>query len=148
MSETTRGKLDEADRVVQVLHAAKLTPDGQLGLLQTRADVLIARQSWAEARAGLEQLLKLAPMNGRALLSLGRTYAAEENWPRATLVFETAYRVPAATYRASLELANIELKNRHYDRSVEYLEKALSIQKTDGVEDYLARVKTLAAKRG
>ena len=85
-------------------------------------------------------------MNGRALLSVGRTYAAEENWARATLAFEAAYRVPETIYRASLELANIELRNRHYDRSVEYLEKALSIQKTDGVADYLARVRTLTAK--
>lgn len=142
------GKLDGADQVVRTLEAAKLTLDGQLALMQTKADLLAARQNWVEARAELERLIKLVPMNGRALLSLGRTYAAEENWPRATLVFETAYRIPSATYRASLELANIELKNRHYDRSIEYLEKALSLRKTDGIEDYLARVRTLAAKRG
>jgi tetratricopeptide (TPR) repeat protein len=142
------GKLDGADQVVRTLQLAKLTPDGQLALMQTKADLLAARQNWVDARAELERLIKLAPMNGRALLSLGRTYAAEENWPRATLVFETAYRIPSATYRASLELANIELKNRHYDRSIEYLEKALSLHKTDGIEDYLARVRTLAASRG
>ena len=45
-----------------------------------------------------------------------------------------------------LELANIELKNRHYAKSVEYLQKALSIEKTDAVEDFLARVKTMVVK--
>jgi hypothetical protein len=47
---------------------------------------------------------------------------------------------------ASLELANIEIKNRHYTKSVEYLQRALSIEKTDAVQDFLVRVKTLAAK--
>ena len=47
---------------------------------------------------------------------------------------------------ASLELANIELKNRHYAKSVEYLQKALSIEKTDAVEDFLARVKTMVVR--
>jgi hypothetical protein len=47
---------------------------------------------------------------------------------------------------ASLELANIEVKNRHYAKCVEYLQKALSIEKSDAVEDYLTRIKTLVSK--
>ena len=55
-------------------------------------------------------------------------------------------RQPASAYQASLELANIELRNRHYAKAVEYLEKALSIEKTDTVQDYLARVRTLVPR--
>jgi len=51
--------------------------------------------------------------------------------------------VPDSTYRASLELANLEIRNRNYARSVEHLQKALSLQHTDEVADYLARVRTL-----
>lgn len=141
------GKIDDADRVLRAMSPAKLTPDGQRSLQRARAEVLIAREEWTAARAELETLLTTAPMDGLALLSLGRTYAAEENWPRATLAFEAAYRVPISTYRASLELANIELRNHHFDKAVRYLETALSIRKTDGVEDYLARVRVLAGKR-
>ena len=140
-------KLDDAEKIVRTLEGRRLTPEGRLAAQQTKVDLLIARQQWAAARTELEGLLKIAPMNGRALLSLGRTYAAEEDWPRATFAFEAAYRVSETTYRASLELANIELKNRHYPQAIEYLEKALSLQKTDGVEDYLARVKTLALQQ-
>ena len=56
------------------------------------------------------------------------------------------HQIAGSTYRASLELVNIELKNRHYDKCVEYLQKALSIEKTDAVEDFLVRVKTLVQK--
>lgn len=141
------GKLDDAEKIARLLEGRRLTPEGRVAMLQTKADVLIARQKWTEARVELDTLLKLAPMNGRALLSIGRTHAAEEDWARATFAFEAAHRVPETTYRASLELANIELKLRHYDRAIEYLEKALSLQKTDGVQDYLARVRTLALQQ-
>ena len=136
------GKLAEAEQALGALKT-ELTPPGRLALLQGRADLLIARKRWPEARAEAEALLKLAPLDGRALLTVGRTYAEEQDFPHAMLAFEAAYRIPESTYRASLELAGLELRNRRYDKSVEYIEKALSIQRTDSVEDYLARVKTL-----
>jgi tetratricopeptide (TPR) repeat protein len=141
------GSLDEAQGVL-----AKLNLDSKseywLEFLQTKADLLAAQMRWPEARREIESLLKLAPLDGRALLSLGHAYAAEDDMPRATFAFESAVRVPATAYVASLELANIELKNRHYSKSAEYLNRALSIEKTDAVEDFLARVKTLADKDG
>ena len=127
---------------------AKLSPEGRITFLQTRADLLAAQKKWADARKELQALLELAPLDGRALLSLGRAYAAEDDLPHAIFAFEAAFQIPNYTYRASLELATIELKNRHYDKSVEYLEKALSIERTSAVEDYLARVRTLIVKSG
>jgi len=139
------GKLPEAELALKALKP-ELMPAGRLAVLQTRADLMIAQKHWPEARQEVETLLKSAPLDGRGLLTLGRTYLEEQNIPRAMFAFEAAYRIPEATYRASLELANIELKNRHYSKTVEYLEKALSIEKTDTVEGYLARVKALAAR--
>jgi predicted Zn-dependent protease len=141
------GTLSRAREVLASL-GAPLSPEGRLAFLQTESDLLAAGKKWPEARRPLEELLRLAPLNGRALLSLGRTYLAEGNLPRATFAFEAACQIDDSAYRASLELANIELKNRHYAKSAEYLQKALSIEKTDAVEDYLARVKTLAGKDG
>jgi tetratricopeptide (TPR) repeat protein len=126
---------------------AHLSPEGEVSFLQTKADLLIAQKKWPEARTQLQKLLQLAPLNARALLSIGRTYAAEDDLPRATFAFEGALQNSEFTYAASLELANVELKNRHYDKSVEYLEKALKIERTSAVEDYLARIKTLVVKK-
>jgi len=136
------GKLTEAEQALDALKT-ELTPQGRPAFLQLCADLLIARKRWPEARAEAEALLKLDPLNGTALFTLGRTYAEEHDFAHATLALEAAYQIPESTYRASLELAGIELRNRRYAKSVEYLEKALSIQETDQVEDYLARVKTL-----
>ena len=46
----------------------------------------------------------------------------------------------------SLELANLELRQRHYSRSVEHLKHALTIEHNDTVADYLARVQTLVGE--
>ena len=139
------GKLVEAEQALDALKP-ELTPQGQLALLQGRANLLIAHKRWAEARAQAEAVLKIKPLDGKALLTVGRTYAEEHDFAHAMLAFEAAYRIPESAYRASLELAGLELKNRRYAKSVEYIENALSIQKSDTVEDYLARVKTLLGR--
>jgi tetratricopeptide (TPR) repeat protein len=138
-------KLQDAQGVLGMLKSGGDDANA-VELFQTRADLLGAEKKWVEEREQLDDVLKMEPLNGRALISLGRSYAAEDDIPRATLAFETAYGVAGSTYIASLELANIELKNRHYAKSVEYLQKALSIEKTDEVQDFLVRVKTLVVK--
>jgi tetratricopeptide (TPR) repeat protein len=141
------GKLPDA---AVALGRIKPAEDGSfdVDVLQTKSDLLAAEQKWPEVIQELDTLLRAAPFNGRALLSLGRAYLAQNDVARATIAFETAYKAPASTYVASLELANIEIKNRHYAKSADYLQKALSIQKTDEVEDYLIRVRSLIPKDG
>jgi len=139
------GQLPQAQEVLSSLKS-ELTPAGRIDFLQARANLFFARKQWPEARQELQKLLELAPLNGKALLSLGRTYAAEDDLPHATFAFEAALQIPDCAYRADLELANIELKNRHYDKSVAYLETALKIERTAAVEDYLARIRTLIVK--
>jgi predicted Zn-dependent protease len=135
-------KLPEAKQVLDSFKT-ELTPEGQIALHQAKADWFLAKKSLPEARREIDSLLQLAPFNGRALLTQGRIYIAENDPSRATLAFEAAYRVDDTRYVASLELANIELKNRHYAKSAEYIQKALTIEKSPAIEDYLARVKTL-----
>ena len=139
------GRLDDAGRVLAMVKPGDIGRGG-VDLLQTRADLLAAQRKWPEARAQIEELLKIDAMNGRALVSLGRAYNAEDDVPRATFAFEAAYRIQGSTYTASLELATRELKSRHYPKCIEYLQKALSIERTDSVQDFLVKVKTLAAK--
>jgi tetratricopeptide (TPR) repeat protein len=139
------GKLAQADDVLGRLRSV-VTPSGRRAYLQTQADLLAARRQWPEARVVLQELLQNDPLNGNALLSLGRAYVAEGDLIHASFAFESALPVPDATYRACLELANIEVKNRHFDKCVEYLQRALAIEKTDAVQDFLVRVKTLVVK--
>ena len=138
----TAGRLPEAEQTLAALKGEP-TPAGRLALLQARAELLMAKKLWPEARREIEALLALAPLNGRALLTLGRTHLEQKDLPHAAFAFEAAVRIPETAYPASLELANIELKNRRYAKAVEYLERALRLQRTDAVEDYLAHIRAL-----
>lgn len=136
------GKLAEAQKTLEAL-GPQVSAGRQVEYYQTRADLQMARKRWPEARVELEALLALEPLHGRALLRLGRTYTAEENYVRAGFAFEAAYRLPETCYHASLELANLQLRDRHYDKAAQYLEEALSIEKSDQIADYLERVRGL-----
>ncbi|HWA27664.1 MAG TPA: tetratricopeptide repeat protein [Lacunisphaera sp.] len=136
------GNLPQARKVLDGL-AGKVTPEGRSGFMLARADLLLAENKWPEARGALEDLLKVEPLNGKALISLGKVYVAEDNLARAQFAFEAAYQVPDSLYRACIELATLELRNKHYAKTVEYLEKALTLERTSAVEDFLARVRPL-----
>src|SRR6478736_1208911 len=136
------GRGAEAEKALAAL-PANPTPAGRTARLMARAQIASGAKRWAEARRDLEEVLADAPMNGAALLALGEVHVGEGDDTGAALVFESATRVPAAAYRASLELANLELRNRHYARTVEHLQRALSLERSEAVEDYLGRVKVL-----
>lgn len=136
------GRPAEAEATLRILPAT-LSPAGRITRLLLQAQINTAAGRWAEARRDLESILADTPMHGPALLALGAVHVGEGDDARAAFVFEAAGRVPETTYRASLELANLEIRNRNYARSVAHLQKALSLEHTDTVADYLARVRTL-----
>jgi tetratricopeptide (TPR) repeat protein len=136
------GHFAEAQQALEPL-AKTVTADARADFLQARADLFFARKEWPLARRELEALLAADPLNGRALLLTGRTYLAEGDDAHAQLTFESAYRVPGSVYHASLELANLELRQKHYPKVVEYLEKAQTIERTEPVTDLLQQVKAL-----
>jgi tetratricopeptide (TPR) repeat protein len=144
-SLSAAGRTGEAEAALKALPTT-LTPQGHTARLLLQAQIARTAQRWADARRDLQAILSDEPMNGSALLELGAVHVAEGDDARAAFVFEAAGRVPEATHRASLALANLEIRNRNYARSVEHLQKALSIEHSDEVADYLARVKTLVVE--
>lgn len=140
-----RGFTEAASALAKIQGA--LSKESQTNFLQTRADLHIAQEKWKEAQSDVEQILATSPMNGKALLSHGRCLNEQHDSVKAYLSFERASQIPDSCYLASIELANLELKNRHYDKAVEHLEKALTIENTSMVREYLARIRTLVTPK-
>lgn len=138
------GRLDEAEQAVAAV-LRNPSASGRIPALVLQADLLMARARWAEARARAEEVLAVAPLNGPALLIVGRSHAEDHDLPRAAFAFEAALRSPESAYRARLELAGIELRNRRYEQAAAHLEKALGIQESDTVRNHLVRVRSLLA---
>jgi tetratricopeptide (TPR) repeat protein len=136
------GRFDQAEAVLQSM-AANLPPGSKTIWLETKIDMLAAREQWPEAQKAIGELLRMDPLNGKALLRLGQVYRKQGDVPRATFTFEQAYRLPDTSYSACLELSNLSLQSRNYDKSIEYIEKALTLQKSSALQDYLIKLKTL-----
>lgn len=135
----------EWDRAQALLDEIKPKPAGAVRpeFLLARAELFSARQQWAAARGVLDELLKADPMNGRALLGLGRAYAAEGDVSRAMLTFETALQTRDGVRPASIELAHLELEQRHFAKSISHLETALTLGRSEDIEEILERVRAL-----
>ena len=139
---TSSGNYAEAEKTLAAVHG-ELTPAGRVALLQTRAELFMAKKQWPEARHEIETLLGYSPLDGHALLTLGRINLEEEDLARAFLAFDAACKIPDVAYQANIELANVELKNHHYEKAAACLESALRLKRSDAVEDYLSRVRSL-----
>jgi len=126
----------------------KLGGSGQEAFLRTQADLFAGQKKWREARKVLDELLRLNPMDGNALVSLGRAYLGEGDEVHAILAFQSAVQTKEGEHPASLALANLELRHRHYERSVSHLERALSLEKNDELEEILTRVRSLVSSAG
>jgi tetratricopeptide (TPR) repeat protein len=120
-----------------------VTPALRPLLLRTRADLAIARGDLPRARQELERALALNPIDGEALLRLSEVHLTQGDVLRAEFLLEEVYRLSDYTYRASLELANLALKARQYDRSIQYLEKALSLEPSDALREYVIKIRAL-----
>lgn len=129
--------------VLEALARAPLSASGRIAYLEARVEMEIARKNWIGAKSELEVLLKEAPLDGNAWIGLGRVHLAETEQAEAIAAFERAYRIPESSYRASIELANIECKNRRYQQCLGYLEHALGIQRSPAVENFRDQVRAL-----
>jgi len=133
----------DSDVVLDSLSKMHLSSVGQLAWFGAKVDVEIGRENWLAARDRLEALLQLAPADGNAWINLGRINLAEARTGQAIEAFVRAYQIPETSYRASIELANIEFKNHHYKECLSYLEHALSIRHSASVENFRNQIRSL-----
>lgn len=136
------GRSEGAATALRALPASP-APSARRPRLLVQAQIARAAERWADARRDLEAVLAEEPLHAQALLLLASVHTAAGDDTRAAFVLETAATVPEAAYRARLELANLELRNRRYAHSAAHLQKALALNHTDEVADYLARVQAL-----
>lgn len=124
--------------------ADKDVPAEQRGaFLQTRAELAVVRKDWVAARRDLEEALAARPLNGPLLLRLGQVLKAGGDGTAAREYLEAAARNPESAYRAELELADLELRARHYRLCADRLEQALAVKKSPALEEYLAKIRNL-----
>lgn len=142
------GQQGRTERALAVLAGAETgLPDKlRCDFLQAKSDLLAGQKRWAEARGCLESLLVLAPMRGGALLALGKVLEAEGDAAGAQQAYSSATQIADSCYEAHIQLAEMELRARHYAPCIEHLELALERERNPAVQEYLAKIKLLASQ--
>lgn len=142
-----RGAMEESRSLLE-----KIRQKGGLeGHDQSKALKLEARQAMAsgDAAAGiktLEELVRLNPLDGEALLLAGDHYARHGEPERAAFRFESAAQLEGFEAEALLKQAQLKVQQQKYTEAVELLRRAQRIQPKDNVARYLERVEQVAAR--
>ncbi|HEV8408035.1 MAG TPA: tetratricopeptide repeat protein, partial [Sphingomicrobium sp.] len=144
-SLTSDGKLSAAEEALKAIDF-EVPPEDRIRLRLARADLFSARHDDQQEKEQLDAALALDPLNGKALLALGRLHKAHDDLARADIALEAASSQPAYAYRACIELADIALKTRRYQRGLDYLERAMTLEKTIPLQQYIVKVKIIIAE--
>jgi len=111
------------------------------------AELAVAEQNWTAAQDAYDGILQTEPLNANALLGIGHALGQAGDAARAQFVFESALAVPASERRACLELANLALHDRDFDKALHFLDRADALETSPNIRSQIARLKVLATDR-
>lgn len=100
--------------------------------------------SSAEAAGVLEEIVKLDPLDGEALILLGQHYAAQNQPDRAIFYYERAESIEAFEVNAKIRHAQVLVGMNRYTEAVPLLRRILEIKPNDDIATYLKQVERIA----
>jgi tetratricopeptide (TPR) repeat protein len=146
-----RGAAADAGRLTERLRAGdaeSLDDAGRRRLLKLEARLAAARGDPDEEQVRLiEEIVRLDPMDGEALILLGQRYAAAGDAERAILQFERAASIDAFASEACLRHAQQLVRQRKFADALPLLKRSLDLRPRDDVARYMEQVERLARPR-
>jgi tetratricopeptide (TPR) repeat protein len=112
-----------------------------------------ARLSMAEGGAApetatvLEEIVRLEPLDGEALLLLGQYYARHDELDRAILWYERAEGIEAVEANARIRHAQVLLKQNRWGDALPLLRRAQELKPREDVARLVEQVERLAKRR-
>ncbi len=129
---------------IQIHYGTLLEKEDRLRFLHLRARLALQAEQYTQAVQYLENLLQDSPLDGAALLLLGKTYARLEDPIRAAIAFERAAKTNSHAPDALLEHARMLVNLEDYQAGLQLLRQAQQIQPRSHVEAYLLAVEKAA----
>ncbi len=135
-------------RQVRERSGAEASEEVRKRLLKLEARLAAARDEAGEEQARiLEELVKLDPLDGDAILLLGQYYAGRD-LERAVFYYERAAGLERVEAEARLRHAQLLVKNGRYQESLPLLKRALELKPREDVQRYLEQVERAARRAG
>lgn len=148
-----RGALPQARDVAAHLRATLGSNDAmdegdRRKLLKLEARLSMADgEGTAETAAVLEEVIKLDPLDGEALMLLGQHYSKANQPDRAIFYYERAESIEAFEVNARIRHAQVLVGMGRYADAVPLLRSAQEIKPRDDVARYLEQVERIARGR-
>lgn len=143
-----RGAVDASMSIVQYIRSAfgeRLTDADRARLLRIEARLAVARGDDSDAyRAILEEIVRLDPLDGDALIRLGQRAARNGQIEQAVLYFERAAALEKFEAEARLRHAQALVRNGRFQEAVPLLKRSQELRPRDDVVRYLEQVERLA----
>ncbi len=117
-------------------------------LLKLEARVSMAEGSSSSETAGvLEEIVKLDPLDGEALMLLGQHYSRQNEPDRAIFYYERAESIEAFEANAKIRHAQTLVGMGRFGDAVPLLRRAQEVKPRDDVAQYLSQVERIAKTR-
>ena len=134
---------------IQARYGNLLEKEDQIRFLNLRARLHLHQKQYPEAAQLLETLVKSDPLNGEALLLLGRCYTNLQQFTKAAIAFERAAKSQTHAADALVEHARMHVNRNQYQEALKLLRQAQDIEPRSYVETYLRAVEKAAqSQRG
>lgn len=132
---------------LEQMRGAALAVEERKQVLHLRARLILAEGGGEEERRVLEQVVALDPLDGDALLQLGRHFARTGDAERAVLNYERAAAIESCEADARVYHAQLLVGQRRYGEALPLLKRAQTLKPREAVAEYLAQVERAAQSR-
>lgn len=147
----SRGAVPQAKRVVSHIRKVwdnRMNEVDRRKLLKLEVRLSIAEGgSSAETADVLEEIVKIDPLDGEALIMLGQHYVSQSQPDRAIFYYERAESLEAFEGNAKLRHAQVLVGMGRYSEAVPLLRRALEIKPNDEISAYLKQVERIAKSK-
>ncbi len=148
---STRGALVQARQVSTKIHEVfdkQLQEADRRRLLKLDARLSMAEGgSTPETAKVLDEIVKLDPLDGEALMLLGQHYTRQNEPDRAIFYYERAESIESVEVNARIRHAQILVGLRRYGEALPLLRRALEMRPREDVQKYTDQVERLARSR-
>lgn len=123
------------------VHKTSVDQETRLELFNLEAELQLAMGDDAAAAETLEKVVEVDPTNGRAFLLLGNYNWNLDQFEEATFYFEAAQEIDSTRYSALVDHARMCVQQKDYEKAIDLVRKAISIQPKESLEKYLEAVR-------
>lgn len=146
-----RGAYLAAERLIHRLKALpseRFSADERKRQLKLEARIAAARgPANSEAAQILEEIVKLDPLDGEALILLGQHHASAGDLEKAVFMFERAEGISQHEAEASLRHAQCLVRAGKYQQAIPLLKRTQELRPREDVARYLEQVERVARSR-